>query len=152
MSSTPPEVQPDAAPPARPEAPPAGVRAGTRLGRAEHVRARLDFARLRREGRRGGDDVVRLQVAPNGLAWSRVAVAVSRRFGKAHRRNQLRRLYREAFRLEKARLPRGYDVLLSPPRGAALPDLERLRASLVRGVEQLARRFERRGPGRRGAS
>jgi ribonuclease P protein component len=73
-----------------------------------------------------------------------VACAVSRRFGKAHQRNALRRRYLEAFRREKERLPRGYDLLLSPPRGGDLPTLEALRASLVRSVEQVVRRLDRR--------
>ncbi len=129
----------------------AGVRVGPRVGRAEHLRQRLDFGRLRRVGRRGGDDVVRVLVGANELLWSRYACAVSRRFGKAHRRNALRRLYHEAFRLEKANLPQGYDILLSPPRGTGLPRLDDLRGSLVRSVEQVVRRLQRQRPREGGA-
>jgi len=121
--------------------PPAGVRAGDRVGPAERLSRRADFARLRR-GARGGDAVVRVQVVRNGLDWTRVASAVPRRFGPAVRRNRLRRLYREAFRLEKAALPAGLDLLLSPPRGAAIPTLAELRASLVRTVRQAAGRLK----------
>lgn len=124
--------------------PPVGVRAGHRIGPAERLSRRADFGRLRKRGVRGGDGIVRVQVGPNGLAWSRVASAVSRRFGSAVQRNRLRRLYREAFRLEKDALPRGVDILLSPPRGTGLPPLPALRASLVRAVHQAHRRLERR--------
>ncbi len=121
----------------------AGVRAGPRLGPGERLKSKRDFERARREGRRGGDDVVRVLVARNGLGWPRLASAVPRRYGPAVARNRLRRLYTEAFRLEKGRLPAGVDVVLSPPQGAGPPALDALRASLVRLVEQVAARLPR---------
>lgn len=135
-----------------------GLRPAPRLGPAERVRSRNDFGALFRSGRRGGDDVVRVIVSRNGLGHSRVASAVQRRFGRAVRRNRLRRLYKEAFRLEKERLPRGIDVLCSPPRGTGIPSLEQLRAALVevlhktvaRLSEQEERAARRRARGERG--
>lgn len=118
-----------------------GVRAGARLGPGERLKSKREFERARREGRRGGDAVVRVLVARNGLGWSRVASAVPRRYGSAVARNRLRRLYTEAFRLEKARLPAGVDVVLSPPPGSGEPTLDELRASLVRLVQQAAARL-----------
>ena len=122
----------------------AGVRAGGRLGPAEHVRGRLVFAGLRAHGRRGGDDVVRVLVALNGLPYSRCGMAVSKRYGRAPARNRLRRLYREAFRLEKDRLPKGVDVLISPPRNSGEPTLAQVREALVSCTSQVAERLRRR--------
>lgn len=126
-----------------------GVRPSPRLGPAERVRSRNDFAALFRGGRRGGDKVVRVIVAPNGLGHPRVASAVPRRYGSAVRRNRLRRLYKEAFRHEKERLPAGYDILCSPPRGSEVPTLPVLRGALVevvtKAVARLEERRERRG-------
>jgi len=135
----------DVPPAAAGEAAVEGVRAAAGLGRAERVRDRADFARLRREGRRGGDERLRVLVAANGLGHARLACAIPRRYGNAVRRNRLRRLYREAFRQAKAELPAGYDVLLSPPRGAGEPPLGALRASLLALVGRVAGRLERRG-------
>ncbi len=101
-----------------------GVRAGPRLGPGERLKSKREFERVRREGRRGGDAVVRVLVARNGLAWPRLASAVPRRYGPAVARNRLRRLYTEAFRMEKGRLPAGVDVVLSPPPGSSEPTLE----------------------------
>lgn len=125
-----------------------GLRPAPRLGPAERVRSRNDFGTLFRSGRRGGDDVVRVIVAPNGLGYSRVASAVQRRFGGAVRRNRLRRLYKEAFRHEKERLPAGYDILCSPPRDSGVPALEALRAALVATVTKAVARLEERRPRR----
>ena len=84
-------------------------------------------------------------MAPNGLAWSRVASAVPKRAGKAVVRNRLRRLYRAAFRLDKLDLPRGFDILVSPRKGATDPDLETVRASLASVSARIARRLARAG-------
>lgn len=51
---------------------------------------------------------------PNGLPYSRLGLSVGRRCGSAVRRVRLKRLLREAFRLESAVLPPGYDIVCIP--------------------------------------
>lgn len=86
--------------------------------------------------------MVRVLVGPNGLSHPRMACAVPKRFGNAPKRNRLRRLYKEAFRMEKARLPAGYDLLLSPPRGSGIPALAALREALVAQAARTVARLE----------
>jgi ribonuclease P protein component len=129
-----------------------GVRAGASIGRAERIAAQGDFARAYKDGRRGGDQLIRLIVCRNDLGHPRIAFAVGRKSGGATHRNRLRRLYREAFRLEKANLP-PVDVIVSPAREGADPELVRVRRSLVQLVNQIASRLPRSGPeGPRGAA
>lgn len=128
---------------------PPGVRSGQGLGPAERVRSRGDHARLRKRGRRGGDAVLRVLVGPNGLGWSRIGLAVPRRYGKAVRRNRLRRLVKEAFRAIKGELPPGYDIVVSPARGLATPTLEAVRESLRALVTKTARRLEQKQQARK---
>jgi ribonuclease P protein component len=49
---------------------------------------------------------------PNELKYCRLGLSVSRRLGTAVRRNRIKRMVREAFRLHKNDLPRGYDVVI----------------------------------------
>src|SRR5438105_451917 len=50
----------------------------------------------------------------NERPYCRLGLSVSRKVGSAVRRNRLRRLYREAFRLERQDLPIGLDLVLVP--------------------------------------
>jgi ribonuclease P protein component len=49
---------------------------------------------------------------PNDLGHLRMGISISRRVGTAPRRNRIKRLLREAFRLHRADLSRGYDLVI----------------------------------------
>jgi ribonuclease P protein component len=78
----------------------------------------------------------------NQLPHTRIGFSVSRKVGNAARRNRLRRLYREAFRLTKTDLPKSLDLVLIP-RGSDEPSLVDLKRSLIHLANQLAQRLAR---------
>ncbi len=102
------------------------------------IRRHAEFARVMREGRRGGDRRLLLWVLPNGRAYTRLGLVVGRRHGNAVARNRLKRLLREAFRLSRDKLPPGFDIACAPRAGTPL-DLPGARESLVRVTRRLAR-------------
>ena len=85
---------------------------------------------------------------PNGLAWSRLAISVSKRLGPAVKRNRIRRRLRETFRREKANLPKGLDLVCVAREGMSRRDAD-IATSLQRLTARLAARFAREAAERR---
>ena len=84
------------------------------VDRAHRVRLRDDFTRIRQEGRRLADPLLRLQWAPNTLPITRFGFIVSKRVAtRAHERNLVRRRLRELARAELGTLAGGYDVIIN---------------------------------------
>jgi ribonuclease P protein component len=82
---------------------------------------------------------------PNDLGHPRLGLSVGRQVGSAVVRNRIKRLLREAFRLERAAggLPTGLDLVVAvrPHRTMTLAAYRRVLADLAREVE---REWERR--------
>ena len=89
-----------------------GPRARLRPGRARLSRS-ADFDRVIRRGRSHASREFVLYVFPREEERSpRLGLSVSRKVGGAVQRNRVKRLLREAFSLEAARLPVGTDAVV----------------------------------------
>lgn len=96
------------------------------------VQRKRDFERAYREGARARGAIVVVVVCPNGLAHARLGLSVGRVVWKsAVRRNRVRRIFREAFRLSYPELPPGVDVIMIPATPRLEPELAAARAELV---------------------
>jgi ribonuclease P protein component len=105
------------------------------------MKSARDFARAYRHGSRARGAILRVVVVPNGLEHTRLGLSVGRVIWRsAVRRNRVRRIFREAFRLERHGLPSGIDVVLIPAEKGLDPTLERTRSELVSLVAKAWRR------------
>lgn len=112
------------------------------LPRAARLRKRREFDRVVRGGVCLADRRMRLWAIRNDLGWSRLGLIVGRQHGNAVARNRIKRLLREAFRLRRAELPVGLDLVCRPHAQAEL-DLQGAGDSLVRLAERSRQRLDR---------
>jgi ribonuclease P protein component len=103
-----------------------------RLPAWRRLRHQRDFDRIYAAGCRASDSSL-LVFADVGLdcRGTRFGLSVSKKHGNAVSRNRLKRLLREAFRLQQPDLPEGLDLVLIP-RQASDPTLEQFQASLLK--------------------
>ncbi|MCE5277067.1 MAG: ribonuclease P protein component [Planctomycetaceae bacterium] len=109
-----------------------------RFGRQFRVKRGAEFSRAIEQGRLVSDALTRLYALANGRQYSRIGVAVGSRHGGAVRRNYVKRLCREAFRLSRADLPFGWDFIIMP-HARKRPTLVALQASLIKLAAQATR-------------
>ncbi|MDA1008358.1 MAG: ribonuclease P protein component [Planctomycetota bacterium] len=84
-----------------------------RFERHRHVRRGEDFARAYASRVRHDAGWCVVHGASNGLPFARLGLSVGRRCGGAVRRNRIKRVLREAFRLCGEELPIGLDFVVS---------------------------------------
>lgn len=76
---------------------------------------------------------LRIFAVPNQLPHPRLGLSVGRAVGTAVRRNRIKRLLRESFRLMQHDFPRGYDLVINvrPHTPLPLPEYQRILTALV---------------------
>jgi ribonuclease P protein component len=83
---------------------------------------------------------------PNNLSHPRLGISIPRRVGTAPKRNRIKRLLRDSFRLMQHDLPRGYDfvVVVRPHETLTLAEYQKLLSGMF---VRLHRTWERRNGG-----
>jgi ribonuclease P protein component len=89
-----------------------------KLSGAERLKKREEIRRVFSQGRRVSCSGAKLFILKNSLEVNRIAFTFTKKYGCAVERNRSKRLSREAYRISKAGLRRGFDfVLLVYPGG-----------------------------------
>jgi ribonuclease P protein component len=105
----------------------------------ERLLNRKDFVNLNKTGKRHHSAHFTLITHNNRLGKTRLGITASRRTGNAVRRNRIKRLIREYFRLHKHQFPQGFDVVIVAKKGAG--DLEYREVQKELGHLTLAKTF-----------
>lgn len=114
---------------------------GLRFRPENHIRSGADFERIYAKKCRASDHHLLIFADVNQLVISRIGLSVSRKQGPAVKRNRLKRLLREAFRLTQRELPAGLDLIFIPRQGSG-STLEDYQKSLLQNVKYLARKLK----------
>ncbi|RLC26913.1 MAG: ribonuclease P protein component [Deltaproteobacteria bacterium] len=99
--------------------------------KSERLLKRPDFVNVNRSGRRYHTRHFTVIIRKNRLGITRLGVTVTKRTGNAVRRNRIKRLVREFFRLNKAHFPQGYDIVIAAKKDASDLDLRKTEEELA---------------------
>ena len=85
-----------------------------RFSRTRRIRSRRDFEHIYEHGQLYKDEFFRIfYVRKSSTELGRLGLSISKKLGKAHVRNRLKRIIREAFRLHPE-LTIGLDLIVQP--------------------------------------
>ena len=82
------------------------------FGKNDRIRKRKDFLRIYQKGTRTGSKNFIVILSPNQTGTKRLGITATKRVGNSVRRNRVKRLLREFFRLNKDKLPDSQDMVI----------------------------------------
>ncbi|MCM2266390.1 MAG: ribonuclease P protein component [Elusimicrobiales bacterium] len=100
------------------------------FSRASRLRLKKDFEAVFAAGRKAVTSDLVAWHDPGGEKDRKIGLMVSKKTGGAVKRNRLKRLLREAFRLTSRELKEGTRLIIYPKAGCAMKNLAQARAAL----------------------
>ena len=102
----------------------------------ERVRKRKDYSRIYKNGARLYSENFLVLIHPNEEGTRRLGITVGKRIGNSVKRNRIKRLLREFFRLHKDSLPAGADIVITVRKDVSARSLQ----EITRELESLSQK------------
>ncbi|MGH9457393.1 MAG: ribonuclease P protein component [Thermoanaerobaculia bacterium] len=109
------------------------------LPRNERIAKRADFVRIYDEGVKQHGRLVVVFSSPNAFSHPRIGVTATRKFGKAHDRNRVKRWVREVYRRNRAAIglrDDGVDFVVNVKGAAAAASFDDFSRDLIRTMRK----------------
>jgi ribonuclease P protein component len=91
---------------------------GYQYPKSVRLRTRRQYQRLSHQAIRHIGQWIIIDMRTNRFNKTRLGITVSKKYGKAHKRNRFKRVVREAFRQCRLQLREGFDLNVKPRNGA----------------------------------
>lgn len=124
---------------------PADAQARFTFPKEVRLRRRSEFLRVQDKGHKLTADCLLCLVLPNGRAdgLTRLGLTVSTKVGPSVVRNRIRRRLRELFRVRKASLPKGLDIVFIARSSAKEADWPRIVRAYERIERELGQKYKK---------
>ena len=100
----------------------------------ERLKKNSDFQAVYREGKSRAGYLTVFICRENGLTSSRLGISVSKKVGNSVVRHRVKRLIREAYRLNEESFPPGYDYVIIARKPAAEKGFHEIEKSLLKAA------------------
>jgi ribonuclease P protein component len=114
----------------------------TRFQKSERLVKRKEFQVVFDGGRKFRNNELLVFALPNGMDKSRLGLVVGKKVGNAVRRNRIKRILREAFRLNKGLLNPHIDLILIPRPGLKSPALSIIEDGFKKLLSRISEEFK----------
>jgi ribonuclease P protein component len=104
-----------------------------KLPKTALLRKGREFEKVYRKGRRCRSEGYSLIYCPNELGYNRIGISIHRKVKGAVKRNRIKRIIRESFRLQRALYPEHADIVFAVRPDFSLQSL----ADITSSVEKL---------------
>ena len=108
-----------------------------KMNPAVTVKENYEFRRIYRKGRSAVSPCLVVYCQKNRRGQSRLGVTVSTKLGHAVVRNRVRRRLREIYRLNREKMPAGYDIIIVARVRAAETTYRKLERHYLRCLDEL---------------